>query len=56
MSSQNKKYIQIPDDIDFLLDFCRDLIRLFKITNPDKDIPINREQIAKLKSIEKCIH
>ncbi|KKM03018.1 hypothetical protein LCGC14_1778650 [marine sediment metagenome] len=45
----------ISDDIDFLLDLCRDLIILLKKQNPDKDVPINREQLAKLMRIQKRI-
>ncbi|KKN10655.1 hypothetical protein LCGC14_1034400 [marine sediment metagenome] len=50
------KDINISDDIDFLLDLCRDLIILLKKQNPDKDIPINRDQLAKLRRIQKRIH
>ncbi|MFX1574252.1 MAG: hypothetical protein ACFFB0_16030 [Promethearchaeota archaeon] len=56
MNGREVKNLQIPDDIDFLLDLCRDLIRIFKKCNPNKDLPINREQIAKLRNIEKNIH
>jgi hypothetical protein len=56
VSDINNINIQIPEDIDFLLELCRDLIRLLKQSNPHQEIPINREQIAKLKSIEKKIH
>ncbi len=45
----------ISDDIDFLLDLCRDLITMLKKENPDNDIPINREQLAKLRDIQKKI-
>ena len=55
MNENEIKYLQIPDDIDFLLDLCRDLIKLFKKNNPNKELPINRKQIAKLRSIEKKI-
>ncbi|MHA2038482.1 MAG: hypothetical protein ACW98X_18770 [Promethearchaeota archaeon] len=46
----------ISDDIDFLLDLCRDLIKFLKKANPDEDIPIEREQIAKLNRIAKRVH
>jgi len=45
----------ISDDIDFLLDLCRDLITLLKKQNPGRDVPINREQLAKLMRIQKRI-
>ncbi len=50
------KNIKIPDDIDFLLDLCRDLIKLLKKMSPNKDIPIEREQLAKLNRIAKRLH
>ena len=56
MSIYEDKSIKIPDDIDFLLDLCQDLIKSFKKINPNKDIPIEREQIARLNSIAKRIH
>jgi hypothetical protein len=56
MPNTNNKGIQILDDIKFLLELCRDLIQLLRKSNPHQEIPINREQIAKLKSIEKKIH
>lgn len=56
MNNFENKYIQIPDDIDFLLDLCQDLIKLLRKNNPNKDLPIDRKQIAKLNSIVKRIH
>jgi len=47
--------IKIPDDIVFLLDLCQDLIKVLKKLNPNKDIPIEREQLAKLNRIAKRI-
>ncbi|MBY8986062.1 MAG: hypothetical protein KGD65_13385 [Candidatus Lokiarchaeota archaeon] len=47
MSNSDSKEINISDDIDFLLDLCRDLIKFVKRVNPNKDIPIEHEQIAK---------
>jgi hypothetical protein len=47
---------QLLEDIDFLLDLCRDLIKLIKQSIPHQEIPINRDKIAKLRSIEKKIH
>ena len=54
MSGKNFEngYIRIPDDIEFLLDICRDLIRWFKEENPYKEIPINIEQLTRLRNIE----
>ncbi|MHA2282131.1 MAG: hypothetical protein ACXAC5_14915 [Promethearchaeota archaeon] len=56
MSNFEDKDIKFSDEIDFLLDLCRDLIKLFKKVNPNEDIPIDREQIAKLNRIAKRIH
>jgi len=56
MNNFENKDIKISDDIDFLLDLCRDLIKFVKKTNPNKDIPIEREQIAKLTRIAKRAH
>lgn len=53
MNNSEKKYINIPNDIDFLLDLCRNLIKLFRDSFPNNDIPIEREKIAKLRNIEK---
>ncbi|MHA1931814.1 MAG: hypothetical protein ACW96X_04690 [Promethearchaeota archaeon] len=50
------KDIKDSDDIDFLLDICRNLIKSFKRVNPDEDIPIERDQIAELNRIAKRIH
>ena len=56
MSNFEDKYIKNPDDIDFLLDLCRDLIKVLKRMSPNKDIPIDREQLAKLNRIAKRNH
>jgi len=56
MTIFDHKDIHISDDIDFLLDLCRDLIIWLKKHNPDKDVPINRDQLAKLRRIQKRIH
>jgi len=56
MNNFENKFIQIPEDIDFLLDLCRDLIELLREISPNKDLPIDRKQIAKLNSIAKKIH
>ena len=53
MSNFENNYIQIPDDIDFLLDLCRDLIGLLKKCSPNEDIPIDRGQLVKLNNIAK---
>jgi len=55
MNNFDNNYIQIPKDIEFLLELCRDLINLIKKGSPNEDIPINREQLAKLNSIAKRI-
>ncbi len=46
-------YIKIPDDIEFLLDFCRDLMRKIKEDNPNKVVSIKSEQLTRLRNIEK---
>ncbi|MFW9876449.1 MAG: hypothetical protein ACFFG0_25425 [Candidatus Thorarchaeota archaeon] len=46
MSNFENTYIQIPDDIDFLLDLCRDLTTLLKKCSPNENIPIDCDQIA----------
>ena len=56
MSNFDNKDIKISDDIDFLLDLCRDLIKFVKKVSPNQDIPIKREQIAKLNRIAKKEH
>lgn len=49
-------YIKIPDDIEFLLDLCRDLIGYFRSENPNKELPINFDQISRLRSIERKLY
>ena len=55
MSNVDNNYIQIPKDIEFLLGLCRDLINLLKKTRLNEDIPIDRQQLAKLNNIAKRI-
>ena len=55
MENFDNKYIQIPKDIEFLLDLCRDLINLLKKYSPNEDIPLDRAKLAKLNSIAKRI-
>lgn len=55
MSNFENNYILIPEDIDFLIDLCRDMIALLKKCSPNEDIPINHEQLAKLNSIAKRV-
>ncbi|MFX1374107.1 MAG: hypothetical protein ACFFCE_19830 [Promethearchaeota archaeon] len=45
-------YIRIPDDINFLLEFCRNLLRQIKNDNPNKEIPVSVEQLKRLRNIE----
>ena len=52
MSELADNYIRIPDDINFLVDFCRELLRKFKENYPTNEIPVSIEQIKKLRSIE----
>jgi len=52
MSDSEDRYIRIPDDIKFLLEFCRELLRKFKNDYPNNEIPVSFEQIKKLRSIE----
>jgi len=53
MISLRNDYIRIPDDIEFLLEICRDLIKKFKEENPNKDLPITIKQLIRLRNIEK---
>ncbi len=53
MNSSENNYIRIPNDIAFLLDLCRGLIRWFKEDNPNKELPINFKQLTRLRNIEK---
>jgi len=55
MSIFEDSYIKNSDDIGFLLDLCRDLIKSLKNLSPNKDIPIEREQLAKLNRIAKRV-
>ena len=55
MDNFENNYIQIPKDIEFLLELCRDLINLLKRYSPNEDVPIDRKQLAKLNSIAKRI-
>ena len=52
MSNLEDNYIRIPEDIKFLLEFCRILLRKIKDNNPNKEIPVSIEQIKRLRSIE----
>lgn len=45
--------IKIPEDIESLLDVCRDLINYFRNKNPNKELQINFEKISRLRSIER---
>ena len=53
MINLKNNYIKIPDDIEFLLDFCRALMKKIKEDNPNKVVPINSEQLTRLRNIEK---
>ncbi|MFX0105664.1 MAG: hypothetical protein ACFE75_09250 [Candidatus Hodarchaeota archaeon] len=52
MSMAEDRYIRIPEDIHFLLEFCRELLRLIKDNNPDEEIPVSVEQLKRLRDIE----
>jgi hypothetical protein len=52
MSDLENNYIRIPEDISFLLEFCRALLRKIKDGNPNKDLPVSIEQLKRLRSIE----
>jgi len=53
MINIENNYIKIPDDIEFLLDFCRALIRKIKEDYPNRVVPINSKQLTRLRNIEK---
>lgn len=46
------KYIRIPDDINFLLEFCRELLRNYKENCPNNEVPVSFEQLKRLRSLE----
>ncbi|MFX0029653.1 MAG: hypothetical protein ACFE8B_10615 [Candidatus Hermodarchaeota archaeon] len=46
------KYIKIPEDINFLLELCRILLRRIRADNPNEDIPITIEELKRLRSIK----
>ncbi|MFX1480890.1 MAG: hypothetical protein ACFFCI_22625 [Promethearchaeota archaeon] len=46
----------MSEDIKFLLDLCREVIRVFKKYNRNKELPVDRNQLAKLKSIEEKLY
>ena len=55
MTNNENNYIRIPNDVEFLLELCRDLLKTLKTYSPNEDIPINRDQLAKLNAIAKKI-
>ncbi|MFX1430780.1 MAG: hypothetical protein ACFFCY_11520 [Promethearchaeota archaeon] len=52
MSNSGNNYIRIPQDINFLLEFCRVLLKKVKDDNPNKEIPVSVEQMKRLRNIE----
>ncbi len=46
-------YIRIPEDIKFLLEFCRELLRIVKEGNLNNELPVSIEQLKRLRIIEK---
>jgi hypothetical protein len=46
------KYIEIPEDITFLLELCRVLLRRIRADNPTEDIPVSIDEIKRLRNIE----
>ena len=46
------RYIKIPEDINFLLELCRVLLRRIRADNPNEDIPVTIEELKRLRSIE----
>ena len=53
MNEFENNYIRIPDDIEFLLNLCRDLIRIIKESNQNEEVPITAEKLARLRMIRK---
>lgn len=53
MKNLENNYIRIPEDIKFLLEFCRDLLRKIKDGSPNKELPVSIEQLKRLRIIEK---
>ena len=52
MNNREINYIRLPEDIKFLLEFCRELLRKVKNCNPNHDLPVSFEQIRRLRRIE----
>ena len=52
MTNLEDKYIRIPEDINFLLDFCRVLLRKVRDGNRNKELPVSIEQLKRLRNIE----
>jgi hypothetical protein len=52
MSIVEDKYIKLLEDINFLLELCRVLLRRIKTYNPNKEIPVSIEELKRLRSIE----
>lgn len=52
MNMTEDKYIKVPEDITFLLELCRVLLRRIRTENPNVDIPVSIDEIKRLRSIE----
>jgi hypothetical protein len=52
MSNLEDKYIRIPEDINFLLDVCRSLLRKFKDCDRNTELPVSVEELKRLRNIE----
>lgn len=53
MKNLENSYIRIPEDIKFLLEFCRNLLGKIKEGDPNKELPVSIEQLKRLRIIEK---
>ncbi len=52
MSNINNNYIRIPEDINFLLEVCRVLLRKIKDVDPNIELPVSLEELKRLNNIE----
>ncbi|MFX1280793.1 MAG: hypothetical protein ACFFA3_15565 [Promethearchaeota archaeon] len=46
------RYIKVPEDITFLLELCRVLLRRIRTDNPNQDIPVSINELKRLRSLE----
>lgn len=52
MNMTEDRYIKVPEDITFLLELCRVLLRRIRTDSPNQDIPVSIDEIKRLRSLE----